>query len=59
MSEESVLACVTEVTGMMWRKMASYFQDFAPVFKFLYNKKDMSGARSSTNNIVFPRARRL
>lgn len=44
MSEESVLACVTEVTGMMWRKMASYFQDFAPVFKFLYNKKDMSGA---------------
>ena len=44
MSEESVLTCVTEVTGMMWRMMASYFQDFAPVFKFLYNKKDMSGA---------------
>ena len=44
MSEENVLACVTEVTGMMWRLMASFFQDFAPVFKVLYNKKDLSGA---------------
>ncbi len=44
MSEESVMACVTEVTGMMWRKMATFSTDFAPVFRVLYNKKDMSGA---------------
>lgn len=44
MSEENILACVTEVTGMMWRHMALLFQDFAPVFKVLYNKKDLSGA---------------
>ena len=43
MSEESVLACVTEVTGMMWRKLAS-FMNIGPAFKVLYNKKDLSGA---------------
>ena len=31
MSEENVLACVTEVTDMIWRLMASFFQDFSPV----------------------------
>ena len=43
-SERSVMACVTEVTGMMWRTMTLYFQDFDPVFKYQLNDKDMSGA---------------
>lgn len=43
MSEESVLACVTEVTGMMWRRLASLV-NMDPVFDVLYNKKDASGA---------------
>jgi hypothetical protein len=43
MSEESVLACITEITGMMWRRMASSLK-IGPVFKVLYNKKDLTGA---------------
>eukprot|EP01036_Dinobryon_divergens_P036282 gene36282-47219_t len=44
MSEESVLLCITEITGMMWRRMASLLK-ISPVFKVLYNnKKDLTGA---------------
>ena len=43
MSEESVFACITEVTGMMWGTMALHVQ-LAPIFSVRYNKKDESGA---------------
>lgn len=43
MSEENVLACITEVTGMMWRRMASATQ-LKPVFSYSLNRKDVSGA---------------
>mmetsp|Transcript_16616 Transcript_16616/g.24155 ORF Transcript_16616/g.24155 Transcript_16616/m.24155 type:complete len:480 (+) Transcript_16616:40-1479(+) len=43
MSELSVQACVTEVTGMMWRKFALYL-NLRPSFKVLYNKNDLIGS---------------
>jgi hypothetical protein len=39
-SEESVLACVTEITGMMWRQMTLMITGFGPVFDVRYNKRD-------------------
>jgi hypothetical protein len=43
MSEESVLATITEITGMMWSKLASLVRMRA-VFSFAYNDKGPSGA---------------
>jgi hypothetical protein len=42
MSEEVVLACITEITGMMWRKLALCC-GLTAVFDYNYNKKDSSG----------------
>jgi hypothetical protein len=42
-SKMSVLACITEITGMMWRKLHSHLR-LAPVFTFAYNSKGGSGA---------------
>jgi hypothetical protein len=43
MSEESVLATITEITGMMWSKLASLVRMRA-VFSFAYNDKYTTGA---------------
>lgn len=43
MSEESVLTCITEVTGLMWRHMASVMQ-LKPEFSYYLNRKNVSGA---------------
>jgi hypothetical protein len=43
MSEENVLTCITEVTGLMWRHMARVVL-LKPVFSYHFNKKDISGA---------------
>jgi hypothetical protein len=40
MSEENVLTCITEVTGLMWRHMAKVVL-LKPVFSYHLNKKDM------------------
>jgi hypothetical protein len=43
MSEESVLATITEITGMMWSKLANVLRMRA-VFTFAYNDKYTTGA---------------
>jgi hypothetical protein len=43
MSEENVLTCITEVTGMMREHMADVVM-LRPMFSFQLNKKDTSGA---------------
>jgi hypothetical protein len=43
LSEELVLATITEITGMMWSKLASLVRMRA-VFSFAYNDKGPSGA---------------
>jgi hypothetical protein len=45
-SKMSVLACITEIAGMMWRKLHSHLR-LAPVFTFAYNSKGGSGATES------------
>ena len=51
MTEKNVLFCITEVTGMMWRRMAS-FVNMEPVFKVQYNNddEDFSGASGGRPN---------
>jgi hypothetical protein len=46
MSEELVLATITEITGMMWSKLAKLVRMRA-VFTFAYNDKGPSGATES------------
>lgn len=46
MSEETVLACITEVTGAMWKELALITQ-IEPVFSYAYNNKDKSGATTA------------